>query len=106
MGQEGSWTLVNTTAGPLEQVLRVELESFAEPRHLTLEFDGRSLSSFEVAVSRREYLIGPISVPPGQHALRFRVLQPATRPSDVSGVGDRRPMTIAVRPWQWSPASH
>ena len=104
MGPQGWWTLLNPTTADVTVTLHLELESFAEPRQLVLELDGQPLSSLHVAVSRRKYVVGPITVPSGQHVVRFGALEPAARPIDLLGVQDRRFLTVAIHPWQWSMA--
>ena len=104
MGQEGSWTLFNTTPADVRMTLNAELESFGAPRHVLLDLDARPLMGVDVAVSRHEYALGPITVPPGQHVMRIRALEPAARPLEILGLQDRRAITISLRPWRWSSA--
>ena len=103
MGQEGSWTVLNTTTSDVATMLDLELESFATPRRLMLALDSQPMPSLDVAVRRREYELGPIAVPPGQHVVRFRAVEPAVRPIDAVGNHDTRAITIALRSWHWSP---
>jgi len=105
MGSEGAWTVLNTTPKDVVVTLNLELESFAEPRHLTVELDTQPLLSLEVVVRRRVYRLGPMTMPSGQHVLQFRSIEPAARPIDLVGAEDRRGLTVALHSWRWSSTS-
>jgi hypothetical protein len=102
MGQEGAWTVFNTTPGDVAVTLNLDLQSFADTRHLTVELDTRPLRTLEVVVDRREYPLGPLTLPPGQHVVQFRSVEPAACPADLVGTQDRRALTVALHSWRWS----
>ncbi len=102
MGQRGGWTILNTTREPVRAGLRLELQSFAEPRHLDVEVDGALVATLAVAVTRTGYLVGPLALGPGIHAIRFLARELAARPVDlVEATKDRRPLTVSFHGWRW-----
>lgn len=102
MGQGGAWTVMNTTDRERVVSLEVTLNAFAVPRHVVIEADGRPVFEVIVGVEARPHVIGPMTLTPGPHGLEFRSLEPATRPSEVDGSADRRPLTIRMHRWSWS----
>ena len=55
-----------------------------------------------MAPSRRVYQIGPLTVPPGEHALVFHPADAPDAPRDVTGTSDGRRLSFALGAWSWS----
>ena len=101
MGREGVWTIVNATTRPVVSVLSVELAAFHRARVLEVLLDGALVQSLVVDPPRRTHRVGPFSVGPGRHDVRFRPAEAPTIAHDVIGNGDRRPLSFAVGRWEW-----
>jgi hypothetical protein len=104
MGATAAWTVGNTTPATVAAILDVELSAFLHERQVTLWLDQRPVHAITIEPERRRYRIGPFSVAPGTHQLRFTAVEPPTVAGDVIGNGDRRPLSIAVGAWEWSSA--
>jgi hypothetical protein len=101
MGREGAWTVVNTTTRPVVSILSVELSAFHHARVLEVLLDGALVQRVVVDPSRRTHQVGPLSVGPGSHEVRFRPAEAPAIADDVIGNGDRRPLSFAVGRWEW-----
>jgi hypothetical protein len=101
MAAGAAWTIVNTGAGPIVAALSLDMSSFRVARQLELKLDGRPVQTLVVDPARRIYQIGPLTVPPGNHALAFH---PAEAP-DVAGAvidgRDPRRLSFALGAWTW-----
>ena len=105
MGPDASWTITNTRALPIVTTLDIELSAFHHERRMELRFDGRPMDSLPTLViepARRIYQIGPLTVPPGDHELRFHPSEAPTVAADVINNGDERPLSFAVGTWNWA----
>jgi len=101
MGQKGQWRVRNLIGRPLHATLRVELNAFEHTRTLDVRLADVSIQ-LNVLPDRRAYSIGPFLLPTGDSELAFRGLEPATRPRDVEGSIDSRPLTIMFGVWNWT----
>ena len=102
MGNDASWTVVNTGAQPVVAVLSLELASFHRARRMELRLDGRHVQTLMVEPERRSYEIGPFTVIPGGHGLTFHPADSPTVAGDVIGNGDQRPLSFALGSWSWT----
>lgn len=100
MGREGVWTVVNTTTRPVVSSLSVELSAFHHARVLEVLLDGALVQRIVVDPPRRTHQVGPFTVSPGSHEMRFRPAEPPTIAHDVIGNGDRRPLSFAIGRWE------
>ena len=91
----------NLIGRPVHATLRVELNAFAHPRTLEVRLADVSVR-LNVEPERRVYSIGPFLFPAGDSELAFRGLEPATRPHDVEGSDDSRPLTVMFGVWNWT----
>lgn len=101
MGAEAAWTIVNTTTRPVVAGLSVELSAFHHTRVLDVLLDGALVERIVVDPPRRTHQVGPFSVGPGRHEVRFRPAEPPAIAHDVIGNRDRRPLSFAVGRWEW-----
>jgi hypothetical protein len=101
MGPEGRWRVRNTTPGPRLAQLSVELESIAMPRTLVVSLDGVRVQTLPIQVASATYTLGPWRVPPGDHGVVFRTLEPPFRPSEHTASPDGRLLTLAFREARW-----
>lgn len=101
MGADAAWTIVNTTTRPIVATLDLELSAFQRARVMELRLDGHSLQTLVVEPARRIYQIGPLTVPPGTHALVFHAGESPTVADEVT-TGDRRPLSFALGTWNWT----
>jgi hypothetical protein len=92
------WTIANTGGTPAATSLDLELSAFAVPRNLTLEIDGRAMTSLVVAVERRVYHVTGLTLAPGVHELAFLVDPPGT----ASTSRDPRALSCALGAWTWT----
>jgi hypothetical protein len=105
MGANAAWTIVNTSGRPIVATLGLEMSAFHRARRMELLLDGRPVENVQTLVvepARRIYQIGPLTVPPGDHALVFHPAEVPTVASDVIDNGDRRPLSFALGTWNWS----
>ncbi len=102
MGTDAAWTVVNTGARPIVATLDLELSAFNRARRLELWLDGHQVQTLVVEPSRRIYLIGPLTVSPGDRALVFHPSEAPTVAGDVVDTGDRRPLSFAFGTWTWT----
>jgi hypothetical protein len=102
MATDATWQVVNTTRQPVAATLHLELLAFHSSRRLELRLDDRLLDTFVVGPTRHRYQIGPVSVPPGPHALVFRPVETPTVADEVIGNGDRRRLSFALGAWTWT----
>jgi hypothetical protein len=105
MGDQGGWT-VRIREGAGTVVLEVGLESFAVPRRLVVTLDGAPAGTILVATRNERHRLGPWTLQPGDHALRFTALEPPSRPSAMGLSGDDRELTVAVRAPVWTAVGH
>jgi hypothetical protein len=103
MGREAAWTIVNAEAEPAVVVLAIELSAFLRPRRLDVLLDGALVQSVIVDPPRRTYQVGPFTVGPGGHEMRFRPADAPTVAADAIDNGDRRPLSFAMGRWTWVP---
>jgi hypothetical protein len=78
------------------------MSAFHLQRQMVVRLDGRSVQMLAVGPSRRVYAIGPLTVPPGEHALAFH---PADMPGvagDVIDNRDPRRLSFALGTWTWT----
>jgi hypothetical protein len=101
MGADASWIIVNTSREPVIAALYAELSAFNRPRRIDLRLDGGAAQSLAIDQGRRIYRIGPVTLPPGSHELRFRAAGPVLIAGDIINNGDRRALSIAVGAWSW-----
>jgi hypothetical protein len=71
MGADAAWTIVNTSPRPIAATLDLELSAFHRTRRMELLLDRRHVQTLAVEPSRRLLRLGPLTVPPGAHALGF-----------------------------------
>lgn len=104
MGADAGWAVVNASPKPIVATLDVELSAFHRSRTLALLLDARPVETLVVEQSRRTYRVGPLTVLPGLHELRFRPAEPPTVAATVIDNSDRRPLSFALGTWQWTVA--
>lgn len=102
MGSEAAWTVVNTAARPLVATLELEMSAFHRARRIELRLDGRIVQTLVVAPPRGIYEVGPLTVPPGDHALGFHPVEMPTVAGHVINNGDWRPLSCALGTWRWT----
>jgi hypothetical protein len=102
MGNDATWTIVNTSDRPIVTTLGIELSAFHRARRLEVLLDAHPVRTLVVEPLRRVYQIGPFTVPPGGHELGFHPSEGATTASDVIDNGDRRPLSFALGTWNWT----
>jgi hypothetical protein len=69
---------------------------------MEVQLDGQRVQTIVVEPSRRVYQVGPLTVPPAEHALVFH---PAARPGvagEVTDNRDPRRLSFAFATWTWS----
>jgi hypothetical protein len=81
--------LTNTGSAPREAVIRLAPYTFAGTSTLTIELDGLTVTSLEVAPHPPTTSEFTVTLPPGEHWLRLRSSTPPTRPP-----GDSRLISI------------
>jgi hypothetical protein len=102
MGDEATWTIVNTSARPIVAAVSLEVSAFHRARRMELALDGRPAQAVIVGPLRRVYEIGPLTVPSGSHQLAFHPAESPTVAHEVINNGDPRPLSFAVGTWSWS----
>jgi hypothetical protein len=101
MGQEGRWTVRNTTTGPRQVQLVIRLASAGEPRTLMLTLDDQPPQRLEVSTSARESTVGPWILAPGDHTLTLTASGTPVRPSDDGRSPDTRRLTVMFKSERW-----
>ena len=101
MSPAGTWTVRNTTAIAQRVALSVDLVPIGVPRTLSLTVDGAQPTTVALDLTRKQYTLGPWTLPPGDHVLAFAADGEPTRPSDVADSKDVRPLTVAFRNDRW-----
>jgi hypothetical protein len=101
MASTSTWLVRNTTPAPVVATLGLEVSAFYHTRHLNVRLDGVTIAALEVDRERRPYPIGPFTVAPGDHALVFAAVEPATVARTMIGNGDTRPLSFAIGAWHW-----
>lgn len=102
MAQHAAWTILNTSARPIIATLDVELWAFQRTRRVELLLDGQHIQHVLVEKVRRSYQVGPLTVPPGDHALTFHSMDAPTIADEAIKNGDRRLLSVAVGRWSWN----
>ena len=90
---EYRWSIVAT--------LELEMSAFHQARRVELRLDGLPVQTLAVAPPRRLYEVGPLTVPPGDHALGFHPVEMPSVASHVVSNGDSRPLSFALGTWRW-----
>jgi hypothetical protein len=101
IGQTAVWVVTNTTGAPVAASLELELAAFYTTRHLDVLLDGRTIATLRVGLERSPYLIGPMSLTPGNHALLFRPVENAEAAATLLHNTDARPLSFAFGSWHW-----
>jgi hypothetical protein len=101
MGQEGRWTVRNTTTGPRTVLLVIRLASAGGPRTLLLALDNEPPRRLEVLTSTREAVVGPWTLAPGDHMLTLTASGTPVRPSDDGRSLDTRGLTVMFKSERW-----
>lgn len=102
MGDEMTWTVVNTCALPIAGALAIEVSAFHRARQMEIWLDGQPVQTLIVEPSRRMYRIGPLTMSPGNHELVFRPSESSTLADDVIHDGDRRRLSFAIGRSNWN----
>jgi hypothetical protein len=102
MAQDAAWTITNTSVQPIAAMLAIELWAFQRPRVVELLLDGRHVQNVGVERTRRLYHVGPLTVPPGNHALAFRSADAPTSTRRATKNVYRRAVSVAVGAWTWT----
>ena len=102
MGEDASWTVVNTGTRPLVATLTLELSAAHHTRRLELRLDGGPPQTLTVEQSRRVYELGPLTIPPGHHQLGFHPVEVPLPVRDATGIRDPRLLSFAVGSWSWT----
>lgn len=104
MGDTASWAIVNTTTEPLTAMLEVEMSSFQHTRAIEVSLDQVHVQTLHVPQERQVHVVGPLTVPPGRHAVGFRALDAPTVVGPVLRNGDSRALSTAFGMWAWRKA--
>jgi hypothetical protein len=102
MGAAAVWTIVNTGAQPIVAALGLDMSAFHVARELELRLDGQPVQTLVVEPSRHVYQIGPLTVPPGEHALAFHPAAAPDLAGEVIDNRDPRRLSFALGRWTWS----
>jgi hypothetical protein len=103
MTDVATWRVINTTQSAVEATLSVELQAFATARHLEVRLDGISQDVWLVTPDRRVHDTRMMAVPPGEHILTFRAIEPPGIADALLHNGDPRPLSVAFGAWTWQP---
>jgi hypothetical protein len=101
MSPAGTWTVRNTTATAQRVTLSVDLVPIGVPRTLAVRLDGAPAAMLALGMDRRQFVLGPWTLTPGDHLLTFAADGEPIRPSDVADSKDARPLTVAFRNDRW-----
>jgi hypothetical protein len=101
MSPVGTWTVRNTTATAQRVTLSVDLVPIGVPRTVAVRLDGASAAMLALGMDRRQFVLGPWTLTPGDHLLTFAADGEPIRPSDVADSKDARPLTVAFRNDRW-----
>jgi hypothetical protein len=102
----GSWrwlagdrgTLTVSVAGHVRRLgLSFDATSFAKPRRLVVELDGRVLEDVLVPADSTRQIAIPLVLEPGVHTLRLRASPGPVVADSVLGNGDMRTLSVRVR---------
>src|SRR5262245_26911462 len=103
MSPRGQWTVRNTTPAEQTVTLTVDLIPIGNPRTVTMTLDGKPAGSVSLGMALQQYILGPWTIPPGDHTLTFTADGDPTRPSDyLDESRDRRPLTVSFRNERWT----
>lgn len=102
MAHRAAWTITNATVHPVVASLSVEMWAFRHARTIDVLLDGAHVTTLVVARARRPYEVGPLIVPPGDHALMFHAADAPTMADAAIANGDRRSLSVAVGAWHWN----
>jgi hypothetical protein len=100
MANDAAWSVINTGLQPIVAALDIELWAYQRARMLELWLGGEHVQSIEVARTRHTYRVGPLTMPPGEHALTFHAVEAPASASRISR-DSRRAVSFAVGTWQW-----
>lgn len=106
MAQNAAWTIRSRSVRPIIATLDVELWAFQRTRRVELLLDGHHIQNVLVEKVRRFYQVGPLTVPPGDHALTFHSTDAPTIADEAIKNGDRRLLSVAVGRWSWNVPGH
>src|SRR5690606_7644487 len=95
MGADARWLL--QAREPATATLELELSAYREPRKVAISLDGRSVAVIEAGLDRSWHRVGPLTLTPGQHTVKFAALD---APSPVSAA-DLRLLSIRLHDWRW-----
>jgi hypothetical protein len=101
MGADAAWTIVNTGARPIVATLGLEMAAFHRARRMDLLLDGAPVQTLVVEPARRIYQCGPLTLIPSDHELVFHPAELPTVAGDVTGDGDRRPLSFGLGTSSW-----
>ncbi len=101
MAKDAAWSITNTGLQPIVATLAVELWAFQHARTLELLLDGQHVQTLAVTRARHLYQVGPLVVPPGDHALAFHATEAPTRSDARIRSGNQRAVSFAVGTWRW-----
>ena len=102
MAKRAAWTITNASVWPIAATLSVEMWAFQHARNIDVLLDGEHVTRLVVARARRPYEVGPLTVPPGDHALMFHAADAPTMADEAIANGDRRSLSVAVGAWNWN----
>jgi hypothetical protein len=102
MAKHAAWSITNTGLQPIVATLDIELWAFQHARTVELRLDRHHVQSVGVTQKRRIYQIGPLTIPPGDHALTFQAVEAPTSGDGRSGSANQRAVSIAVGTWRWT----
>jgi len=91
----------NTTTGPRQVLLVIQLASASEPRTLMLTLDDQPPRRLEVSTNVRESTVGPWTLAPGDHTLTLTASGTPLRPSDDGRSPDTRRLTVMFKSERW-----
>jgi hypothetical protein len=100
MAKDAAWSITNTGGRRIEATLEVELWAFRHERRMELRLDGHHVQNVAVTRARHFYKVGPLVVPPGDHALTFHAAEAPTNGDER--FSNRRAVSIAVGTWRWT----
>ena len=101
MSPAGRWTIRNTTTETRTASLAINLVSIGVARQVTVTLDDGAPTVVRVGLAGQDVTLGPWTLAPGEHTLRFAADGEPVRPSDANGSSDRRALTVAFRQERW-----
>lgn len=99
-GRTATLALFNGSAATTSSSLRIELGAFGFTRHVQVSLDGAPVADLVVPGELETFDLGPFTVTPGRHALRFESREPATSPA-AERPTDTRPLAFRIARWSW-----